>query len=71
MAVTQRGQLSPEDEQRLAGAKVQRDDALEAAAVAYRGLVLEMVAKSSLREVARVTGLSTNTLQRWKNELSR
>jgi DNA invertase Pin-like site-specific DNA recombinase len=68
MAVTQRGQLSPEDEQRLADAKVQHDDAVEAVTAAYRRLVLEMVAKSSLREVSRATGLSTNTLQRWKNE---
>lgn len=68
MAVTQRGQLSPDDEQRLADAKEQHDAAVESARITYRGLVVEMIAKSSIREVARATGLSTNTLQRWKNE---
>lgn len=34
----------------------------------YRAVVVELVEKYSFREVARVTGLSTNTLQRWKRE---
>lgn len=36
----------------------------------YRHVVVEMIDKSSYREVARLTGLSTNTLQRWKREAS-
>ncbi len=33
-----------------------------------RVIAVEMIGKSSYREVARLTGLSTNTLQRWKRE---
>jgi DNA invertase Pin-like site-specific DNA recombinase len=66
--VTQRGQLDAADEQRLLDARQTYEAAIEAATQEYRGLAVEMMRKSSIREVARVTGLSTNTLQRWKNE---
>ncbi|MDR7253691.1 transposase-like protein [Nocardioides sp. BE266] len=64
MQMTQRGQLSQEDERQLFAA-------LREAKVAegrFQLLAVEMVAKSSFREVARLMGLSTNTLQRWKRE---
>jgi DNA invertase Pin-like site-specific DNA recombinase len=60
MDVTQRGQLSLEDVEQLKAAAQ--------AVIAYRRLVLEKVAQTSYREVARVTGISTTTLQRWKRE---
>lgn len=68
MTVTQRGRLSPEDEQRLADAKA-KDAAVAVAREEYRRVAVEMMMKSSVREVARLTGLSTNTLQQWKRRV--
>lgn len=65
MDMTQRGRLSSEDEEDLLLA---RDDASMATAH-YRRLAVEMVERSSYREVERLTGVSTNTLQRWKKEI--
>jgi hypothetical protein len=67
MTVTQRGQLSRDDQTRLF---VALHDA-KSAEGAFQLLVVEMIEKSSYREVARLTGLSTNTLQRWKREAGR
>lgn len=64
MTVTQRGKLTPDDERRLLDAH----NAAKAAADHRRTVAVEMMHKSSVREVARLTGLSTNTLQRWKRE---
>jgi DNA-directed RNA polymerase specialized sigma24 family protein len=68
--MTQKGTLSPEDEQELLDAKQIYDSAQEMLAE-YRAVVIYMLDKSSYREVARLTGLSTNTLQRWKREASK
>lgn len=65
--MTQRRTLSPEDVDRLMAAKRTDEDAQTTRAW-YQGIVVEMIDKSSYREVARLTGLSTNTLQRWKRE---
>lgn len=65
--MTQKGRLDPEDERRLLAAKRTDEDA-QATRDWYRRIVVEMVGKSSYREVERLTGLSTNTLQRWKRE---
>ena len=62
--MTQRGRLSHEDHVRLAEAAI----AAEEAAAYLRRVAVEMVGKSSFREVARALGVSTNTLQRWKRE---
>lgn len=64
--MTQRGQLTPEDEERLlvAWAESRRTTA------AYKRLIAEMINKTSYREVSRFTGVSTNTLQSWKKEIS-
>lgn len=64
MDVTQRGQLSPEDEERIMAAWMES----RRSTVAYKRLIAEMVDKSSYREVSRVTGVSTATLQKWKRE---
>lgn len=65
--VTQKATLSGDDEKKLRQAlrdyfvaqeKIER----------YRAVVVEMIEKSSFREVNRLTGISTNTLQRWKRE---
>lgn len=67
MNVTQRGELSAEDQRRLLEAKAEDGDASEVRG-RYRAVVVEMLEKSSYREVGRLTGLSTNTLQRWRRE---
>ena len=67
MTMTQRGELSAEDLDRLLHAKA-ADQEADAARLRYRSVCVEMVSKSSLRNVAHLTGLSTNTLQRWKRE---
>lgn len=68
--MTQRGELSAEDQRRLLEAKAE-DDATSNVRGRYREVVVEMLEKSSYREVGRLTGLSTNTLQRWRRESSR
>lgn len=65
MDVTQRGRLDKTDRVELLRAQ---DEALRATAH-YRRLTVEMVERSSYREVERLTGVSTNTLQRWKKEI--
>lgn len=65
--MTQKGTLSPEDERELADAMIEWRMAEDAMA-GCRLVVVEMIDKSSYREVARLTGFSTNTLQRWKRE---
>lgn len=65
--MTQKGTLSPEDERRLAEARGAYEVAMRAGEH-WKRIVVEMIDKSSYREVARLTGLSTNTLQRWKRE---
>lgn len=65
--MTQRAKLSSKDQGRLEEAMAWAQSAridLEKS----RQVVVEMIDKSSYREVARLTGLSTNTLQRWKRE---
>lgn len=64
MTVTQQGQLSDYDRERLLNS--QREAAEQAAF--FQALCVEMVNKSSYRIVSQLTGLSTNTLQRWKRE---
>ena len=68
MTVTQRGELSAEDLDRLLQAKA-ADQEAEAVRTRYRSVCVEMMGKSSVRNVAHLTGLSTNTLQRWKREV--
>ncbi len=67
MPMTQRVPLTPEDEKRLQTARADFE-ATKAVQDHYRQVCVEMVQKSSLRVVADLTGLSTNTLQRWKRE---
>lgn len=62
--MAQRGKLSRKDEERIIKAWMEA----QRATVAYKRLVAEMIEKSSYREVERATGVSTNTLQRWKKE---
>lgn len=60
-----RGELTPTQQRRLARAAEKRD----AADSAYRTEVLAVMAEgASFGEVSKATGLSTNTLQRWKRE---
>ncbi len=68
MPMTQRVPLTPEDEKRLQTARADFE-ATKAVHDRYRQVCVEMVQKSSLRVVAELTGLSTNTLQRWKREV--
>lgn len=65
--MTQRAVLDSGDQEKLAIAQTNYLKA-QAWISAYRRVVVEMIDKSSYREVARLTGLSTNTLQRWKRE---
>lgn len=44
---------------------------LERAEQHYRQWVLRALAEGSFAEVSKATGLSTNTLQRWKREAGR
>lgn len=67
MTVTQKATISGFDEKLLARAMLQMERA-QRDIVSYREIVVELVEKYSFREVARLTGLSTNTLQRWKRE---
>ena len=60
-----RGDLTDEQLQRLAESAQRRDQA----AAAYRAEVLAVMAEgASFSAVSAATGLSTNTLQRWKKE---
>lgn len=60
-----RGSLSDDQARRLARAAARRVEAEQA----YRAAVLAVMAEgASFAEVAKATGLSTNTLQRWKRE---
>lgn len=60
-----RGELSSAQQRRLDRAAAKR----EAAETAYRSEVLAVMAEGgSFSEVSKATGLSTNTLQRWKRE---
>lgn len=66
VTVTQQGQLSDYDRERLLSS--QREVAEQSAF--FQALCCEMVDKSSYRIVSQLTGISTNTLQRWKREAS-
>ncbi|WP_197025336.1 helix-turn-helix domain-containing protein [Nocardioides sp. URHA0032] len=60
-----RGEVTVEQARRLERANEKR----WAADVAYRAVVVEVLAEgASFAEVSKATGLSTNTLQRWKRE---
>lgn len=60
-----RGDLTPAQQKRLDKAAEKR----AAAEAAYRAEVLAVMAEgASFAEVSKATGLSTNTLQRWKRE---
>lgn len=60
-----RGELTAAQSRRLARAAEKRD----AAEAAYRAEVLAVMAEGgSFAEVSKATGLSTNTLQRWKRD---
>lgn len=62
-----RGSLDDAQLRRLTRAAEKRD----AADAAYRAEVVAVLAEgASFSEMARATGLSTNTLQRWKREAS-
>ena len=62
-----RGSLTPDQLRRLERSAEKR----EKAEVAYRADVLAVMAEGgSFAEVSKATGLSTNTLQRWKREAS-
>lgn len=60
--VTERRPVSDEDKRRLREARAQ----LDAAEAAWKATVLDVESRSSVREVAAETGLSTNTVSRWK-----
>lgn len=62
--------MSDADRAKLDDALIAHHEAL-AQITRYRAVVVEMIGKSSFREVANLTGLSTNTLQRWKREAGR
>lgn len=60
-----RGELKPQQRRRLDAAAGK----CAAAEAAYRAAVLAVMAEGcSFAEVSKATGLSTNTLQRWKRE---
>ncbi len=67
MEMTQRGQLSDEDKR-----TIDEWDELASAAQQvlgeWRRVMVGMVSRSSYREVSRLTGISTTTLQRWTRE---
>lgn len=66
--MTQQGKLDPADERKLLKAKAAADQAATIREE-YRVIAVEMMGKSSVREIARLTGVSTNTLQRWKRRI--
>ena len=62
-----RGELTPDQRRRFIRAENRLDDAKDE----LRRVVLEILAEgASFAEVSKATGLSTNTLQRWKREAS-
>lgn len=67
MEMTQRGKLEPHEEFILTGTLREMRKA-EVVRDMHRLAIVEMVDKSSFREVSRLTGISTTTLQRWKRE---
>lgn len=70
MNVTQKGTLTEEEREELTAAlgDWRRAEGIQAD---VRAKCVEAVGRSSYREVAAVTGFSTNTLQRWKREMDR
>lgn len=62
-----RGELTPATLRALAKEQARREESEER----YRRAVLDALAEGSFSEVSRATGLSTNTLQRWKREAGR
>ncbi len=68
MEMTQRGRLSEGDKGEIDSWAVSVRMAEETLAQ-YRRAMVEMVGRSSFREVSDATGISTTTLQRWKREL--
>lgn len=63
--VRPRGVLTIDQHQRLMKLRIAAEDAQ----AFYREAVVETLAEgASFSEVAKATGLSTNTLQRWKRE---
>lgn len=58
------GELSSPDAALLLRSQVE----METARADLKRLAVELMGKSSIREVARITGLSTNTLQKWKRQ---
>jgi uncharacterized protein YerC len=63
-----RGVLSDEQVQELEYRRQLRDHWADA----YRDLVVDLLSEGcSFSEVSKATGLSTNTLQRWKREAGR
>lgn len=65
MSPSPRGTVRPEDAERILAALAARQDS----EAELRAAVLASVAnKGSVRELAALTGLSTNTVSRWKRE---
>lgn len=62
-----RGLLTPEDQVRLGQALGAR---VEADAEMRRAVLVAVSRGASVRELAAFTGLSTNTISRWKREAS-
>lgn len=67
MRVNQQGQLTPDDEARLKAARAAAKEA-DRIRAEFRAVCVEMIEKSSFRRVSELTGVSTNTLQKWKRE---
>lgn len=67
MSPRARGELNSRQRRRIENAA----KALAASEAAYRAAVLDALAEgASFAEMSQATGLSTNTLQRWKREAS-
>lgn len=62
-----RGELTPDQLRRF----IRAENKVDAAKDELRRVVLSILAEgASFAEVSKATGLSTNTLQRWKREAS-
>lgn len=57
-----RGTVSAQDAEAIRQARMK----LEAAEAEFRNVVLDVTTRSSVRETAKAAGLSSNTVQRWR-----
>jgi DNA-binding MurR/RpiR family transcriptional regulator len=62
--VNPRGIVSDDDKRRITAARAQA----ETAEAEYHAIVVEVTARSSIRETAKAAGVSPDTIVRWRRD---